>query len=557
MALTTHSGSPPPGAADRGAWSALAAALGLGLLVRLMRIGVREAWLDEACTALFAGSSDLGTLIESLRLDSNPPLYYILMYGWTTLFGTGEAALRFPSLIGGLALIVLLFMGVRELNGGRLAAGLAAGLGALSPLLVYYSVEARAYTLLWTLATGVWLLLTRVTAPPEPEQRRSGCGLWAGALLLHTMALYTHHFALLLLPLWPLALLATRGRRRYAGLAALALLLLAYAPWAVLFLEAQANIIGIDWLIRHWEGIGAALLGSGRVMSLMPPFPVYLGELGLVTLGLAATVAVGFLFAAPVAVGLIRVIRGGPRAESIWRRALLPAALLLPPLGLAVLSSWRPIYLIGRYELLAYPAWIMLWALGVESVAKRLRALEVLGRRRLGATFEAALVALTLCGVALPLTPYLLSVSGPWPHRAAAEHLVAVDETAQEAREEVAVVALGLVRAPLEYQLRRLSPPRTWLALRSFPPDVADHKGWFEPKRYTPEELARSATELVADLESKDQIWLALPLAPNGTPAHVEIIMPLVDALLSAGHRQRETISLGRLGLALFRPLDS
>jgi len=63
-------------------------------VVRFVGIGDQSFWVDETVTArLVSGSfSDLvGALPHS---ESTPPLYYVLAWCWSRLFGTGEAALR-------------------------------------------------------------------------------------------------------------------------------------------------------------------------------------------------------------------------------------------------------------------------------------------------------------------------------------------------------------------------------------------------------------------------------------------------------------------------------
>jgi 4-amino-4-deoxy-L-arabinose transferase-like glycosyltransferase len=525
------------------AWWPLGVALVLGLLLRLARIGVREAWLDEACTSLFAQSTDLGALLATLRVESHPPLYYLLMYGWTAIAGTAEEALRFPSTVAGLVLTVLLYAGVRARGGDRLAAGLAALVGAASPLLVYYSVEAKAYTLLWALAAGTWLSLERAVRGGAEAQGPGVRRAFGAALLLHLAALYTHHFALLLLPLWPLALFAVRGRARAHGLVAAALLLLGYAPWALGFLVDQSAAGGTSWLEAYWQGAGTALAGSARIMAIAPPFPPYLGELAGVALPTALTVPLLAVFGLPVLGGLYLCLwRSADRPAA---RLLLPALLLLPTVGLAVLSLWRPLYLVGRYELLAYPAWIVLWALGFGAATRALTS-RLQGRAEQAA--RAAMVTLVVVGLLVPLWPYVVQPPKPWFHAAAARRLVAESE----APGEPAVIAVGLTRAPLEHQLRRLTGPGVGPRLLSFPPDVAEHVGWFEPSRYSTVVLREQARALAVALAGEGDVWIALPLAQDGRPADLAVVLPLIEALAATGRRQTETIPAGRLGLARF-----
>lgn len=507
----------------------LLVAVGLGL--RLLRIDLREAWLDEACTALFAGSAGLAELLDALRPESHPPLYYLLLFGWVRLFGTGEVALRLPSVLAGLALVPLVAWAVRRHGGGLLSAGLAALVAAASPLLLYYSLEAKGYTLFWALALAVVALLHRAT-DPHGETRRA----FTAAAVLTVAALYTHHYAFFLLPLWPVAIAAAQRRARWHGALALAAAAVVYAPWGVEFLAGQAAAGGTAWLASFQTDPLTALAGSARVMALAPPFPPYLGELGLVAAPPGAALAVGLWFGAPVALGLLAaaLAPGAPIAapwRTALRRALLPLAALLPPIAAAVLSQWRPLYLVGRYELMAYPAWIALWALGID------RLVRWPGRPWVLAVLRAGAVALTLAGLALVATPYLALPAGPWPHREAARALAA-------APPQDAIVVVGLARAPLEHQLRRLDDAHP---LASFPPDLAAHPGWFEPERYAAGRLEEEARAVAGELAERPDVWLVTPL--DRDPA---VTLALFEALRASGRSPGPPQVFGGLGLMRF-----
>ena len=55
-------------------------------------------WIDEGI-AVGIASHDLADIPGLLRQDGSPPLYYLLLHGWLTLFGDGEAAARALSLV--------------------------------------------------------------------------------------------------------------------------------------------------------------------------------------------------------------------------------------------------------------------------------------------------------------------------------------------------------------------------------------------------------------------------------------------------------------------------
>ena len=514
-------------------FAVLAGLVGVAIVLRLLRIGVREAWLDEACTSLFAQSDGLGGLFDLLGPESHPPLYYLLLQGWTSVFGASEVALRFPSLLAGVALVPLVFAAVRRFGGSHAAALLGAGLAAASPLLLYYGVEAKGYTLLWSLGLALTLALHRA-GNPDGEGGR----FWWIASALSVAALYTHHFALLLLPLWGLAVLGAPRDQRLRGVVAGAVAVALYAPWAVGFLSGQAEAGGTACLAGYWRGGLSALADSSRVMALAPPFPPYLGELGRVALPSVAGMALAFWFGAPALAGLgVVLCRKTPTTGPVARRALLVAGLLLPTLGAVVVSVvWRPFYLPGRYELLAYPAWIALWALGLGAAVRLLPA-----PKRLWAWL--ALVPASAALLALPTVPYVTQPADPWHHRAAARHL-----HDQAAPHEV-IVAVGLTRAPLEHQLRQLDAPPLLL---SYPPEVARHVGWWTPSVWTDTHLRSEAERVTIALLDRPGIWVVTALGNDGELATPRVAMPLFATLRQSGRNPGPPEVFGHLGVVRF-----
>jgi 4-amino-4-deoxy-L-arabinose transferase-like glycosyltransferase len=85
--------------------------------------------------------------------DTSPPLYYLFLYCWTLVFGTSDVALRSLSMVCSLACLPLL-AAIAERTGERKAVLPACVLFAISPLAIYYSTEARMYSLLWLCLLG-------------------------------------------------------------------------------------------------------------------------------------------------------------------------------------------------------------------------------------------------------------------------------------------------------------------------------------------------------------------------------------------------------------------
>jgi len=128
----------------------------LGTVLRLISIN-QSLWLDEATTALAAKMSLADIFTKFLPGDFHPPLYYLLMKGWGSLFGLSEISLRTPSVIFGILTIYLIYLIAKKIFGTK-TARIASILAATSGLLIYYSQEARMYSLAAFLVTLLFYL---------------------------------------------------------------------------------------------------------------------------------------------------------------------------------------------------------------------------------------------------------------------------------------------------------------------------------------------------------------------------------------------------------------
>lgn len=118
----------------------------VGFVIRIINFN-QSLWLDEAINTLAVKHLNLNDLITNYTInDFHPPLYHLILYFWTKLFGYAEVAVRFPSLISALLSIIVLYFIGRDFFSKKV--GLVASmLLSVSPLSVYYSQEARMYSL--------------------------------------------------------------------------------------------------------------------------------------------------------------------------------------------------------------------------------------------------------------------------------------------------------------------------------------------------------------------------------------------------------------------------
>lgn len=122
-----------------------------------------------------------------LLSDTSPPLYYLLLYGWTLVLGTSDTALRLFSTTCSLACLPFI-VGIARRTGGKAAVLPACVLFSVSPIAIYYSIEGRMYSLLWLFVLAVtWISLVI-------RQGRGGIGLLALWVLASAGGFLTHYF---------------------------------------------------------------------------------------------------------------------------------------------------------------------------------------------------------------------------------------------------------------------------------------------------------------------------------------------------------------------------
>lgn len=155
-------------------------------------------WRDEIFTAAFVSGSWQELLVKWVAADVHPPLYFLLSKSWAALLGTSELALRGFSFIFAIATVVMLWNDWRRNK--RIQRLTALLLISSSPTFLYYSQEARSYSLMLFLST--WLILRilrhryeskQLLTKNEPRQAMSIYLTYALCLLLSL----THYFGLI------------------------------------------------------------------------------------------------------------------------------------------------------------------------------------------------------------------------------------------------------------------------------------------------------------------------------------------------------------------------
>ncbi len=321
----------------------------IAAVIRLVVLTNQSYWTDEALTA-YEAQLPLGAMINTvLHVETTPPLYFVLIWAWAHLFGTGEAALRAVSMLAGVALVPIAYLSARDLISPR-AGVIAAALITFNPFLIWYSQEARAYMLLAALSGASFLWFIRARHRPT----RRNLAWWA---IWSSLALMTHFFAGFLVAPEALWLLwSARSRLTGAAVAVVAVVQVAMLPFA--FVDTGH---GVGWIAQIPRNV--------RLSQAI-------GEWGVSIMYRRATLAETFLGGAAllVLVAALVVFGGDRRTRSgAAVAAVLGGAVWLLPLAAGVLGQD---YFLSRNAIGAVVPLAVL--LGAACAAPRLRLLGAL-----------------------------------------------------------------------------------------------------------------------------------------------------------------------------------
>lgn len=302
-----------------------------GALMRLPRL-YDSLWYDEAFTARIAGLS-AAQFLPAVQGDVHPPLFYAIEWLTARLLGDSEAVLRLPAYVSGLLLIPYGYRLAKAAGLTERTALMYAGVLAVLPAALYYSAEARGYTLLALLVFGALIGLL--------EDRP-----WV--YLAHAALLpLTHNLGYAYLGLFTLAAAAhlTPARRGVRWGGALMLALIPGVVWLPTMLAQSRDITDGFWLQAMNVGLGLSVYTDMTMSRQIAPNVA----------GIALTVA-------------IALTGWGAWRYRRWllldpRGRLLSLLIFGVPLGVALAAwLWAPVYLTRAMLPVGLGA-ALLWAL--------------------------------------------------------------------------------------------------------------------------------------------------------------------------------------------------
>lgn len=459
---------------------------------------IRPVWHDELYTLALA-RMPLEDLFAALRLDSGPPLHYLVCHAlysvvrWAEGSALGTFMVRLPSVMAFSMMPLVLW---RWARGQSVVFFWAAVLTMTWLPMLYFATEARAYALLALVNAALWLL--------GPDLIRSGgsrLALFAALAAALPMLHYAGIVSFCFLPCLALVIPRSRWRSLTVALGAAALPLLAWSP--VILGAPNASMGWVDTT----SGPGHPGLATAEVLAPAGPFPA-LYEVSTAAVPPWMSVSILVLLIAGALIGGRLLWKNQPRENLELKGAARLGIGLLPALalGLADLAG-LPLYFAGRTE-------SMVWALAAALVAILILELLPTARRLVGGAYVvvgAVTVAMWL--TELPARP---AAPGIEVGRALASRMAADDR----------VLVAGLWQLEVRHGIAEgsLTKSAAPIKVETVPRSQAEHPGWLDRDAVLSPLLVIEAREVEkrARIENA-RIWLvwspALPLERNFFPA--------------------------------------
>ena len=269
----------------------------------MYELGSKSLWLDEILQVLVSKNSMPGVL-EGVSHHLSPPLDYMILH-FFLYFGDSEFIARLPSAIFGILAIILIYA-VGKMLFGTKEGLISALLLSISPMHIWYSQEARMYSLFTFLSLLSFFFFYRAIKDNDKI-------MWIGFTLSTFLCVYTHYFAFFVVLVQALFLLSVRimhiyernlsdniDRTIFSGfIFSIIIVFLLFIPWLNVFLDVSEGLHRGLWFGLQPELLSffGSIFGSFNYLGYIPPghsflqyFAINLLYISLFLCGIVASV---------------------------------------------------------------------------------------------------------------------------------------------------------------------------------------------------------------------------------------------------------------------------
>lgn len=325
----------------------------LSAFIRFINID-QSLWLDEAINVFAVKSHGYRDLIINYSLgDFHPPLYHVILKITLNFFPNTEIFARLPSIIFGVATVFILYLLGKKLF-ERKTAAIAAILLATSPLHIYYSQEARMYSLAaFLVSLSVYFFVSLL--------KKETLFNWFGFVAATSLMLYSDYLPYLMIPTYIAYLFFFRKSIPKPILKtffpAFLLIFLFISPWISIFPQQLQTGLAAKAASPAWANV----VGSPSLKSFILTFVKFtIGRISFANKTLYA------LMFAPGALYVLFLFIISPFRMS-RQRIFLYFWLAMPILLGFAASFFIPVFSYFRF-LFLLPAFYLIWSMSINSL---------------------------------------------------------------------------------------------------------------------------------------------------------------------------------------------
>ena len=335
----------------------------LGLFFRLYALGGESLWLDEAISIR---NAKLNFLQISFGYFNTPPLYYIFLHWWTSIFGFSEFAVRLPSVIFGvLSLLIIYEVGnlLFDSDTGRLSSMLM----AFSVFHIQFSQEARTYSLsvLLTLLSMYYFIKLI---------KRENYQVVIGYILSSILLMYSHIYGLFVIIAQNIYFIGVfffsmSGEKlnRTKWIVIQSTLIVLFSPWVGIFISQVRSVQKDFWIPKS------------DISTVASTFLTYASGFRVLLYLFLVLLAFSFISIENKRIGVKETFPFSSLKNSRWKIRLFSEGevvflfiWLITPIVLPFIISQfsQPIYF-TKYTIVASSAFILLVARGIRNLASK------------------------------------------------------------------------------------------------------------------------------------------------------------------------------------------
>lgn len=316
----------------------------LSLLLRLVAIN-QSLWLDEAIGALVVKKYGFAEIISRfLVVDNHPPGYYLLLEAWSRIFGYSEIALRSLSVVFGVGVIYFTFKIAELFSRNRIFDYLALFLTATSPLLIYYSQEARMYMMAAFFTASLFYFLVKTI------KNASSLASWVFLSISLLGFVFSDYVTVFALPVFVVVPLLMKPKRDWWIKLFLSVLptLTAGVFWLPIFAIQLKNGAVFLQILPEWQKVA----GGANIKQLVLLWVKFVvGRISFADKYLYYSLVV--VFSVPFALSLLKSLKVKEKPRLLWIWVLLPAVIgFLVSIYFPAFIYFRFIYLLPPFYLL-------------------------------------------------------------------------------------------------------------------------------------------------------------------------------------------------------------